>query len=201
MRQSPQKIQKYPLIHHQKLLHCHLTGLSSASTIPLCRCHSGPFYSQIQTLEYCSASRESTGFWCVPGHHLHHSPPKLHSQAPLILSPSPRRNQYVPEKIVIPLSLSNVKLSRKAFFLSTLPRFLVAPQLYNNASERVVFPASTWASIPITIFFIFHSAKNYIVALWKVFFPFLIFTPSLSISSVTTKSIPDTFSSLTNAPP
>ena len=40
-------------------------------------------------------------------------------------------------------------LSKKASLESTRPSFLMAPDSLSNASERVVFPGSTCAKIPV----------------------------------------------------
>ena len=57
------------------------------------------------------------------------------------------------DRIVTPLFFSRLSVSRKASPLSTLPAFLIIPRLYKMLSVSVVFPASTWARIPIVIFF------------------------------------------------
>ena len=47
-----------------------------------------------------------------------------------------------------------MSVSRKASRWSTRPSFRTAPPRYSIPSDRVVFPASTWANIPKTSFFI-----------------------------------------------
>ncbi len=54
----------------------------------------------------------------------------------------------------MPLSLSTARLSDCEVPLSTLPGLLMAPLLYRNISVMEVFPASTWATIPILIVFL-----------------------------------------------
>ena len=58
------------------------------------------------------------------------------------------------EKMVMPRSRSMASVSRKASRWSTRPSFRSAPQRYSMASDRVVFPASTWAMTPIQTRFI-----------------------------------------------
>lgn len=60
----------------------------------------------------------------------------------------------------MPRFFSSCWVSKNASPLSTLPKFLIFPARYSKASERVVLPASTWATIPVVIFFIiFHLKK------------------------------------------
>ena len=54
-------------------------------------------------------------------------------------------------EIVIPRFLSISLVSKNASLLSTRPAFRMLPLLYNNASDNVVFPASTCANIAIFI--------------------------------------------------
>ena len=56
--------------------------------------------------------------------------------------------------MVIPRSRSCSSVSKKASPWSTLPSFRTAPARYSMASDRVVLPESTWASIPMVSRFI-----------------------------------------------
>ena len=51
----------------------------------------------------------------------------------------------------MPRSRSWASVSRKASRWSTRPSLRTAPLRYNNPSDRVVLPASTWASKPVQI--------------------------------------------------
>ena len=56
------------------------------------------------------------------------------------------------EKMVMPRSRSSASVSRKASWWSTRPSRFSVPQVYSIPSDKVVFPASTWAKIPMTSF-------------------------------------------------
>ena len=58
------------------------------------------------------------------------------------------------EKMVMPRSRSRAWVSKKVSRWSTRPSLRRAPARYNSASDRVVFPASTWARIPAVSFFV-----------------------------------------------
>ena len=49
-------------------------------------------------------------------------------------------------------SRSSASVSRKASWWSTRPSRFSVPQVYSIPSDKVVFPASTWAKIPMTSF-------------------------------------------------
>ena len=55
-------------------------------------------------------------------------------------------------KMVMPRSRSSASVSRKASWWSTRPSRFSVPQVYSIPSDKVVFPASTWAKIPMTSF-------------------------------------------------
>ena len=56
------------------------------------------------------------------------------------------------EKMVMPRSRSSASVSRKASWWSPRPSRFSVPQVYSIPSDKVVFPASTWAKIPMTSF-------------------------------------------------
>lgn len=69
------------------------------------------------------------------------------------------------ENMVIPLLRSSELLSRNVSPWSTLPSLRISPVLYRSISERVVFPASTCASIPIVRRFIKSPIKRFLLIL------------------------------------
>ena len=62
---------------------------------------------------------------------------------------SPQVSSACLAKMVMPRSRSWASVSRKASRWSTRPSLLTEPLRYKNPSDRVVLPASTWASSPV----------------------------------------------------